>query len=88
MTFHYCKDGPNQYFKPSSIKKYIVHPNYKTKSKIYDGFDIAIATLTETFENAPLSLNALFSSIDHEKIKEGDAICMIGYPAEYKGYVY
>ena len=49
MTFHYCKDGPNQYFKPSSIKKYIVHPNYKTKSKIYDGFDIAIATLTETF---------------------------------------
>jgi len=87
MRYDYSKTHESK-FNTSYVSNISIFPGYLENPDIIQGFDIAIGLLDGEFNNAPFSKNSQWSTIDDEECKNGDVICVIGYPGEYNEKLY
>eukprot|EP00347_Sterkiella_histriomuscorum_P010188 403377269 len=91
MLFDLGKDGVDKNIMRFMIQQIAVHPFYRKNSHFNCGYDIAIGKLD--IENPDelahlISDDSWWSNIDEVELKQGDEICVIGYPGEYDSELY
>jgi len=86
--YNYMQDGRKNCLIQAKVTSFHIHPMYHDHWELHEGYDIAIAKLDGDFNRAPPSQNSYWSDIESEGAKEGEEICVIGYPGEKDGFLY